>query len=374
MANSKPNFTEAEKLMTEAKNDPETMDNPETWYVSGSLEDKIFSTENSKLLLKQTPDEPVMYEALIKSYGDFLKTIDLEKIPNEKGKVNNKFTKQVKSILKVDHPYYVNAGAYYYDKRAYDKAYEAFNIYLDIPKMDIFKGEKLVEDSTYNQIMFYAAYSAGYAGDSINAVKLLEILKDKDYEKEQVYASLSDEYRDMKDTVKFMNILKEGSQLFPKNLYFIQSLINLCINSGQIPEAMIYLDDAIKQDPTEPQYWRVKGDLYEADKNFDKALDAYQESLKINPEYTAAIGSIGRLYYNQGFDIQSKANEKSIRESQAEMEKAKDFYKKALPYLEKAHQADPTERQYILALYGVYYALNMPQMDEMEKLLNDTGN
>lgn len=373
ISGSKPNFTEAKKQIAEALENPETKDNPETWYVAGSLEDKIFSSENNKILLKQEPNEPVMYEALIKSYADFLKVVDLEKIPNEKGKVSNKYTKQVKAVLKANHPYFVNAGAFYYGKQEYTKAYNAFDIYLEIPKLELFAGEKLTEDSIYNQIIFYAAYSASYSGDSTKSVQLLEELNAKNYEKEQVLTSLADEYRNMADTVKYMNALKEGSKAFPKNMYFIQSLINLYINMSQTDEALKYLDDAIKQDPTEPQYWRVKGDLYESDKKVDMALQAYEEALKINPEYPAAIGAIGRLYYNQGFDTQSKANEMSIKESQAEMEKAKEFYRKGLPYLEKAHKLDPTDRNFIMALYGAYYALGMPQMEEMEKLLN-AGN
>ena len=372
ISGAKPDFKQAQTLIKEALDNPETKDDPETWYVAGNLEDKIFSNENSKQLLKQEVNEPLMYEALVKSYDYFRKVFELEKIPNEKGKINNKFSKQAKSILKVNQFQYIDAGVYYHQQQAYDKAYEAFNIFLEIPELDIFNGEKLAADSIYNQIALYASYCASYTGDEKTAIRLLESLKDKKYEQESVYSSLADSYRNVEDTVQYMNILKEGSLLFPKNIKFIQSLINHYINTGQMGEAMIHLDNAIAQEPGDPQYWRVKGELYEAEKNFDKALLALEESLKIDPEFPDAVGAIGRLYYNKGFELQTKANELSIQESKVEIEKVKELYRKALPHLEKARIIFPEEKQYIMALYSVYYRLDMPkEMNEMEKLLND---
>ena len=368
---SKPNFAQAQTLMAEALEDPETKDNPETWYVAGSLEDKIFTNENNKTILKQQPDSTVMYEALIKSYDLFLKVFDLEKIPNEKGKISDKFSKQVKSILKINHPDYVNGGVYYYANKNYDKAYTAFNTYLEIPQLDIFKKDKLAADNVYNQIALYASYSANYVGNSERAIQILESLKEKNYEKELVYSSLIDAYRDAKDSVRCMNTLLESAKQFPKNMYFIQNLINEYIKTGQREKAITYLDEAIAQEPGDPQYWSVKGDLYFADKNEEKALAAYKEALNVNPDYVPALGAIGSLYYNKGFELQTKANEMSIQQAKAEEGKIKELYAKALPYLEKAHKLSPDEKDYVRALYAVYYRLNMPQqMEEMEKLLD----
>lgn len=371
ISGSKPNFEQARTLIKEALENPETKDNPETWYVAGGLEDKIFESENSKTILKQEPNGPVMYEALLNTYNYFLNVFELEKIPNEKGKTSNKFTKQAKSVLKANHLYYINAGYHYHELKTYDKAYEAFNTFLEIPQLEIFKGEKIVADSTYNLITLYASYCSSYIGNEKRTIQLLESLKEKNYEKESVYSSLADSYRNAGDTVQYVKTLKEASQMFPKNIKFTQGLINLYINNGQMDQALAYLDNAILQDPEDPQYWSVKGDLYEADKNFDKAMSAFEESLKIDPDYAPAVGAIGRLFYNKGFEIQTKANELSIQESRKEIEKVKELYRKALPYLEKARKLSPDEKQYIMALYSVYYRLDMQkEMEEMEKLLD----
>ncbi|MCD7971804.1 MAG: tetratricopeptide repeat protein [Candidatus Azobacteroides sp.] len=366
-----PDYEAVQSKISSMLTNPETANDPEAWFVAGSFEDKIFSTENNKTLLQQTPDEPLMYKALFKSYDYFVKAIELEKIPNEKGKVNNKYTKQIKAILKINQPYFVNAGAYYYDNGDYGTAYEAFKLFLDIQNLDIFKSEALMADSVYNQIKLYAALSSSYNEDIPAAVVLLEDLKTKDYETEQVYTALAQNYQIMGDSVKYAATLKEGVSKLPDSRFFLESMINMYINSGQIDEAMKYLDDAIAKNPTVPEYWRVKGDLYETEiKDVDKALEAFEQSLNIDPTYARGIAGIGRLYYNQGFNLQQKANELSFKEAQVVQEEVNEYYKKALPYLEKAHQLDPDDRQYIMALYAVYYALKMPEVEEMEKLLN----
>ncbi|MDR2474408.1 MAG: tetratricopeptide repeat protein, partial [Bacteroidales bacterium] len=314
-----PNFTEAQTLMESALSDAETKDNPETWFVAGSLADKIFDSENKKKIVGGTPDYPVMYTALTNLYDHFLKVIELEKIPNEKGKTSDKFTKKVKDPLKIDQPSYVNVGAHFFDLREYGKSYKMFKIFLDIPKLEIFAKEKnkLNTDSTYYEIMFYAAYAATNDKNYADANELLVELKTKDYERENVYASLAQNYQTIGDSVKYLETLKEGLIQYPKNRFFLENMINVYINARQIDKAVEYLDEAIEQNPTVPEYWRVKGDLYETElKDNEKALAAFEEALKIDPNYTRAIAGIGRLYYNEGFNLQQKSNELSYKEAQ----------------------------------------------------------
>lgn len=47
---------------------------------------------------------------------------------------------------------------------------------------------------------------------------------------------------------------------------------------------------------------------------------------------------------------------KSIRKK---LKVAKDFFTKALPYFEKAHQMKPEESEFMIALRGIYYNLDM---------------
>ena len=127
---STPDFSEARTLIKGALENPETKDDAKTWYVAGFIEDQQFSNERTKQVLGQQPDEPVMYEALGSILPYFEKAYELDQLPNEKGKVKPKFTKDIKGILGANHVYYINGGAYYFDQKDYNKAYDFFEQYL----------------------------------------------------------------------------------------------------------------------------------------------------------------------------------------------------------------------------------------------------
>lgn len=118
---SNADFGEARTLIKGALENPETKDDAKTWYVAGFIEDQQFNTERAKQILGQQPNEPVMYEALYGILPYFQKAYELDQLPNEKGKVKPKYTKDIKSILSANHVYLFNGGAYYFDKQEYKK-------------------------------------------------------------------------------------------------------------------------------------------------------------------------------------------------------------------------------------------------------------
>lgn len=72
----------------------------------------------------------------------------------------------------------------------------------------------------------------------------------------------------------------------------------------------------------------------------------------------------GLKYYNQGAKKQEAATgymESDRDKYDQELDKAKTLFKKAQPYLEKAHKIDPSEKAAIQALVGVYESLGMQE-------------
>ena len=134
-----PNFEEARSVIKGALENAETKDQAKTWYVAGFIEDQQFSTERTKQMLGQQPNEVVMYDALAKILPYFEKAYELDQQPNEKGKIKPKFTKDIKSVLSANHVYYINGGAYYFDQKDYQKAYDFFQQYLEISDHPMFK-------------------------------------------------------------------------------------------------------------------------------------------------------------------------------------------------------------------------------------------
>lgn len=370
----KPDFTEARNLIKGALENAETKDQAQTWYVAGFVEDQQFSQEKTKQVLGQKPDEATMYTALGGVLPFFQKALTLDQQPNAKGKVKPKYTKNMISILSADHIYYINGGAYYFDEKDYQKAYDFFQQYLTIAGMPEFENTPTAaKDSNYMTVQFYAAVAATQLKKSDLAIAALNRAKEMPYRQNDVYQYLCYEYEQTKDSVALENTLKEGMQKFPEESYYLLSLINNYIYSNRNQEAIQYLNTAIGKDSKNPQLYDVMGRVYESGlKDMDNAEKYYKQALDMKPDYVESMGNLGRVYYNRGVNKLSEANEISDQAKyQVESTKAKDFFKQAMPLYEKAHQLKPEERDYMIALRGIYYNLNLgDKMSAIEAEMN----
>ena len=374
---SNADFGEARTLIKGALENPETKDDAKTWYVAGFIEDQQFSNERTKQVLGQQPDEPVMYEALGSILPYFEKAYELDQLPNEKGKIKPKFTKDIKGILGANHVYYINGGAYYFDQKDYNKAYDFFEQYLKISDMPMFKGEAVAErDSNFMTVQFYAAAAASLAKDSRLAIAALERAKNTPYRQYDVYQYLCYEYgeaRTAQDSVMLEKTFEEGMQVFPDSAFFLNNLINTYIYSNRNEKALEMLNVAIQKNPNDANLYNVMGRVYETGlKDYANAEKNFQIALEKDPNLTDALSNIGRIYYNQGVNKLSEANMiNDSKKYQEELGMAKDLFKKALPYYKKAHEAEPEKMDNMIALRGIYYNLNMgPELEAIEAEMN----
>ena len=374
---SNADFGEARTLIKGALENPETKDDAKTWYVAGFIEDQQFNTERAKQILGQQPNEPVMYEALYGILPYFQKAYELDQLPNEKGKVKPKYTKDIKSILSANHVYLFNGGAYYFDKQEYKKAYDFFNQYVEISELPMFAGTQTAEkDSTFMTVQFYAAAAASLAKDSRLAIAALERAKNTPYRQYDVYQYLCYEYgeaRTAQDSVMLEKTFEEGMQVFPDSAFFLNNLINTYIYSNRNEKALEMLNVAIQKNPNDANLYNVMGRVYETGlKDYANAEKTFQIALEKDPNLTDALSNIGRIYYNQGVNKLSEANMiNDSKKYQEELGMAKDLFKKALPYYKKAHEAEPEKMDNMIALRGIYYNLNMgPELEAIEAEMN----
>ena len=374
---SNADFGEARTLIKGALENPETKDDAKTWYVAGFIEDQQFNAERAKQILGQQPNEPVMYEALYGILPYFQKAYELDQLPNEKGKVKPKYTKDIKSILSANHVYLFNGGAYYFDKQEYKKAYDFFNQYVEISELPMFEGTQTAEkDSTFMTVQFYAAAAASLAKDSRLAISALERAKNTPYRQYDVYQYLCYEYgeaRTAQDSVMLEKTFEEGMQVFPDSAFFLNNLINTYIYSNRNEKALEMLNVAIQKNPNDANLYNVMGRVYETGlKDYANAEKNFQIALEKDPNLTDALSNIGRIYYNQGVNKLSEANMiNDSKKYQEELSMAKDLFKKALPYYKKAHEAEPEKMDNMIALRGIYYNLNMgPELEAIEAEMN----
>ena len=376
---AKPNFTEARTKIKSALENEETKNAAQTWYTAGQIEGLQFDEENKKQMLGQQPDEAAMYNALAQVYPYFAKAYDLDKLPDAKGRVRPKYTKDMKSILKSNLPYYMNGGGYFFEQRDYQKSYDFFNQYIEISDSPLMKdGEKAGAeiDSSYIYATYYAAIAVSQLNDSPTTIKAMKRASKLDFKKNEMLQYLSEEYKNAQDTVNWEGVLNEGLAAFPKESYFLFNLISVYISSNRNEQALNFINTAIQNEPGNAQLYDVAGRVYESGlRDYAKAEEFFKKSVELDGENAESQSNLGRIYFNQGVTQLDEANNiADVKVYNEEKEKAKDLFRKALPYFEKAYQINPDATDNKMALRSIYYNLDMgDKFEELEKAMN-VGN
>ncbi|HRH39334.1 MAG TPA: hypothetical protein PK760_13370 [Flavobacteriales bacterium] len=91
---------------------------------------------------------------------------------------------------------------------------------------------------------------------------------------------------------------------------------------------------------------------------FDKATKTYKEVLKLDSVNYGANYNLATLYYNLGvYRIRAMQVEVDILTMQQIQQVARDLFQQALPYMLKAHEMNPSRKETLLGLEGIYYSL-----------------
>lgn len=352
---------EARALAAEARQHEETKADPQAWYVSGLVEQKEFDKKLAMLQLQQIEEGEAVYAPLLAEVPLFFKAYELEKVPDAKGKVRTKYTKKVAEALKGHMGYLLNAGNYYLGAKEYDKCIQAFNSYLEIKGHELFASDKTVSeiDTLAKEVAFFTVL-ASYEGKLYDqAIAYANKYKGQDYKKDEIYQVLTATLLAKSDTVAALTVLQEGAQLFPQQSYYLGNIVNIYAQQGKTDDAISYLEKAIAQDPQNTNFLQFMGVLYERKEDWTKASDYYEKILAIKADDFDGNHNLGRMYYNQAVTLLGAETINTLIEN-----KARDLFKKSLPYLEAAYKQKPDQVYYVLA--NVYDRIgNKARYDEI---------
>ena len=377
------NYTEARTQIKAAQTNPETATEVETWKVSGDIENAAFDAERIKQQLKQKFDEKALYDALYASIDPYLKADSLGQLPDAKGKVKNKYRKDIASILKANLPYLINGGVYYNDQKDYKHAADFFEAYIKVPEAAVFEGQTPTQlgcnDTLRQTIKYYAAITAIQSGDKVRSVKLLKDIVDNPYtpnnasKESDAYELLCNQYLSDGDSTSYVDMLQSGAKKFPQSKFFTPNLINYLISKGKNMDAVAYLDQAMANDPSNAcQFLGVKASIYGEKNDFTKADEIYREALDKDPNCERALEGLAVSYIVQAQNMKDAASQAKTRKDQlAQNPMIIDLYSKAYPLLEtykKVLTDRKAENREIKAalfkLKNVYYNLNLLGVDK----------
>ncbi len=369
----KPDFAKAEQLINEALTNPETKDNAATWDVAGYIQKRINEKEMENAYLRKPYDTLKVYNSVLNMYNYYVKCDELAQIPNENGKIKNKYRSANSKTILAERPNLINGGIQYFNLNKNEDALKYFAAYVDAATLPMMEKENLLEkDTILPQVAYYATLAADRVGDKDAVMKYAQYaLKDKE-NGQFAMQLLTDAYKAKGDTAKWVEKLQEGIVKFPENQYFFANLVDYYSSSNQNDKAMQFADDMLAKDPNNKLYLYVKAYLYHNMKDYEKAIEFYKKTLDIDPAYAEACSNLGLVYLLQAQEYADKApadiNDPNYATAQAEIKK---FYEAAKPYYEKARELKPDQKDlWLQGLYRVYYNLNMgPEFEEIEKMM-----
>ena len=369
----KPDFAKAEQLINEALTNPETKDNAATWDVAGYIQKRINEKEMENAYLRKPYDTLKVYNSVLNMYNYYVKCDELAQIPNEKGKIKNKYRSANSKTILAERPNLINGDIQYFNLNKNEDALKYFAAYVDAATLPMMEKENLLEkDTILPQVAYYATLAADRVGDKDAVMKYAQYaLKDKE-NGQFAMQLLTDAYKAKGDTAKWVEKLQEGIVKFPENQYFFANLVDYYSSSNQNDKAMQFADDMLAKDPNNKLYLYVKAYLYHNMKDYEKAIEFYKKTLDIDPAYAEACSNLGLVYLLQAQEYADKApadiNDPNYATAQAEIKK---FYEAAKPYYEKARELKPDQKDlWLQGLYRVYYNLNMgPEFEEIEKMM-----
>ncbi|MFP4620690.1 MAG: tetratricopeptide repeat protein [Bacteroidales bacterium] len=326
------------KSVEKATKMEETKDWPKTYYARGYVYQSIYESDDSEF-------NDLVEDPLFKAFDQYKKAYEMDE--------EDQFTGNIDAAMFNIHKYFIEDGVEAFKDDNYEGALNNFEYALKVSDMPIFEGQ------VDTAIMFNAGIAAQNMKEWETAARHYDSAAKYDYGEERTYLLLNNAYFEAGDTTKGVEALKKGFEKYPSNEDMLASLINYYLLESDNPEeALKYVQEAQNQFPDNPQYFAAEGQIYDQMDENEKAKEKYKQALERDPELHMALYNLGVLYFNEGVDLVTKANEVEDDDEYKELrDKANEYFKEAMPYMEKALEIKPQDTNVLSTLRTLYYRL-----------------
>lgn len=178
---------------------------------------------------------------------------------------------------------------------------------------------------------------------------------------------LTEGYKQLDKVAEAETMLTAQLAKYPGDKDIMIALINVYLAQDKKEAAEKVLTDAIALDPENKELHYAVATVYENLERYDDAEIAYLKVLELDPKYTDALLGLGAVYFNKAADFNSKINDLQPGDPMEEKYRAsmKENFEKSLPYLEKADELNPNNKEILTSLKQAYYKLGM--VDKMKE-------
>lgn len=363
MKSSVDKYPEKLDKLKPAFTNEETAGHAYVWFVAGKGGMDFYDNQEVMKKMGKQVDDKVIGNALMNSFDYLFKALPLDSIPNEKGKIKPKYSKDAINLIKNHHKDLNVAAVNLWQVADYPDAYKAWEMYMAIPSNPVL-GENApaaLPDSSASDIYYNMGLAAWQANQFDDALNAFDNAIAKGYTKKNIYDyAIAVAYNNNHDAAKMAYYAEQAYPLYgSEDNSYIGYMINNKIANKEFAEAQQMLEKYIQADPNNGQLYYVLGVLYDSQENHDKAVENYKRAIELNPENAQAQLQYGRQLCNKAFRIDDEISALPVAQyNERRVNEVNPLFREATTYLEKAYELDPDNMGDALSLLrNCYYNL-----------------
>lgn len=361
------NLAQAQASMEKLLKDSVNHRNKKIWNLLYESVRKQYEQGNEKLYLKQSYDTATLFNLTKKLFVVAQGMDSIEVLPDSKGHVKIEFRKSHSEYLSQIRPNLYSGGLWFIRKQKYKDAYQMLDQYLHCASIPLFASYAYRQNDSKMPVAAYWAVFCGYKMKDAKATlhHSYEALKDTAHY-DYMLQYLAETYKLEKDTVRYLNSLKEGFEHSPKFPFFFPRLVEFYAGQNQLDSAMNVIDKALTIDADNKTYLFAKSTILLNQGKNKECIDVCDKLLAMNDSLPDIYYNAGLAYFNMAVTL-----DKNTQISRKKHDEINDYYKKAMPYLEQYRKMQPDEvAKWSLPLYTVYLNLNKgKEFDEIDQII-----
>lgn len=365
-------LNQARSLIKQAMENPETQNDARTYYIAGKIEFDAYDNATKAKMINPndaSAQGTAMADELLQGYKYFLKALPLDSLPDEKGKVKPKFSKDMIGKIGGHANDFFTAGAdYFNNKDYYPQAYEAFMIYGDLPESGMLgKMAELIDPSQIATSYFNAGLSA-YSGNAVDeSAKAFRKARLAGYDDPNCYIyeiacwqsiAQKDESRMKEVQSKILDVAKAGNEKYGlAQPIFINNMINSIVTDGKIDEALAELNKIIEANPDNANLYGLRGYVYDrAEKDTESEAD-YRKAASLPDVDFETLKNASKKIFRVGTSKWNNLEGVSPETTAARQDIKTNYFETAKQIAEKAQAMQPDDSDIQNVLESINYAL-----------------
>lgn len=340
-------------------------------YTAGKEKFDAYDEQYKNSLINPASADPIkMGEELIEGYNIFVKAIPLDQLPDAKGKVKPKHTKDMVNKIKGHANDYYKAGADFYNaQKYYPEAYEGFMIFAGMPEQDFMKDQKLdIADADRGNAYFNAGLAAFTGNEIYKAADAFSKARSVGYDtipQAFIYeiacwqsAAQKDSTMTEKAMEKIMKVAEEGYAKYGmKEPIFVNNIINFLVSEKKYDEAVAKVNSLISENPDNAGLYGLRGFVYDRQGKDEESVADYRKSVSLPNVDFETLKNAGKKIYRVGADKWNSIEGNSSEAQAARQDVKVNYFEAAKAIADKAKAMNSNDGDLDYLIENIDYAL-----------------